>query len=518
MKVSIHSGSQWLNPNLRLAGGLATSFPSLKANILLSCCVAATGISLPIGLSFLLITFASAKPIQAFAAGAALCSTSLGTTFTIMQTSGLSNTRLGVVLTSAAMMDDVVGLIMVQFISNLGNSSENFSAVTVLRPLFVSLGFGLAVPMACRFIVLPLTKLLNDWRALRAHSLVSRVFLKETTSLVLHSLILIGTVAAATYAGTSSLFAAYLAGSTISWWDSDAPHPLSVTGSLKSDIKESKRADSTCDFPTGQTTTNTSNNIIVAALSSAETSNEAQAKECEPKNATKPCIKTGDSTKCDNRSGMATFEIYYSQSLRRILKPFFFASIGFSIPITSMFASGIVWRGIVFTVLMAMAKMACGIWLLRFVLPDSLTRTWPFKKTAKPTEASPSAAEQDSNHAIEESSKVRVEDLTSHHVSRPKHSSPKPAMPISIYPASIIGCAMVARGEIGFLISALAEADGIFGEQPNGPLFLIVTWAIMLCTIIGPIMVGIITRRLRGLKEARNGRERKDVLGVWGLN
>lgn len=57
----------------------------------------------------MLVVLANATPLQAFAAGAALCSTSLGTTFTVMQTSGLSATRMGVVLTSAAMMDDVVG-------------------------------------------------------------------------------------------------------------------------------------------------------------------------------------------------------------------------------------------------------------------------------------------------------------------------------------------------------------------------------------------------------------------------
>lgn len=71
--------------------------------------MALTGIVLPIGLSFVLIVLVNASPLQAFAAGAALCSTSLGTTFTVMQTSGLSTTRMGVVLTSAAMMDDVVG-------------------------------------------------------------------------------------------------------------------------------------------------------------------------------------------------------------------------------------------------------------------------------------------------------------------------------------------------------------------------------------------------------------------------
>ena len=85
------------------------SFKSLKANLWLSSLVALTGIALPIGLSYILMLVTGATPLQAFAAGAALCSTSLGTTFTVMQVSGLVVTRMGVVLTSAAMMDDVVG-------------------------------------------------------------------------------------------------------------------------------------------------------------------------------------------------------------------------------------------------------------------------------------------------------------------------------------------------------------------------------------------------------------------------
>ncbi|KAG6018750.1 hypothetical protein E4U19_008059, partial [Claviceps sp. Clav32 group G5] len=67
-------------------------------------------------------------------------------------------------------------------------------------------------------------------------------------------------------------------------------------------------------------------------------------------------------------------------------------------------------------------------------------------------------------------------------------AAPKPR---SLYPASIIGCAMVARGEIGFLISSIAESNNIFsassGRSSTSDLFLIVTWAIVLCTILGPL-------------------------------
>lgn len=106
-------------------GGLLTSFKSLKANLFLSSGVAATGIGLPIAFSYVLMKMGEATPLKAFAAGAALCATSLGTTFAVMSASGLITTRMGVVLTSAAMMDDVVGK----------NTKRNpFSKVFMLKP------------------------------------------------------------------------------------------------------------------------------------------------------------------------------------------------------------------------------------------------------------------------------------------------------------------------------------------------------------------------------------------------
>lgn len=61
-------------------GGISTSFTAVKANVALSIGVAATGICLPIALSFSLRELTNASQLQAFTAGASLCSTSLGTT------------------------------------------------------------------------------------------------------------------------------------------------------------------------------------------------------------------------------------------------------------------------------------------------------------------------------------------------------------------------------------------------------------------------------------------------------
>jgi len=82
---------------------------------------------------------------------------------------------------------------------------------------------------------------------------------------------------------------------------------------------------------------------------------------------------------------------------------------------------------------------------------------------------------------------------------------------------------MVARGEIGFLISSTAESEGVFHRPDEdaseaSDLFLIITWAIVLCTVFGPVCTGLLVRRIKKLEkasEASRGGGRK-VLGVWG--
>lgn len=165
------------------------------------------------GLSFILMDLASASSLQAFAAGAALSATSLGTTFTILSTTKLISTRLGTVTTSAAMLDDVVGLVMVQIISNLSSSASSFNTVTVIRPVFVSIGFAVGLFFLCALCLKPI---LN--RALTSHNMPKFVGTMQFAFLV-HTCVLVGLVASATYAGTSSLFAAYLAGVVVSWFD-----------------------------------------------------------------------------------------------------------------------------------------------------------------------------------------------------------------------------------------------------------------------------------------------------------
>ncbi len=142
-----------------------------------------------------------------------------------------------------------------------------------------------------------------------------------------------------------------------------------------------------------------------------------------------------------------------------------------------MFRGSILWRGLVYAMLMAIGKLFCGVWLIRLA-----SSSGPSQKDTK----------KGANKAWGR---------------RPK----------SLYPASLLGCAMVARGEIGFLISALAASNGTFSNN----LYLIVTWAILLCTIVGPLALGILAKRVRRLRDERatvgGARETEDPLGIWGV-
>lgn len=271
-----------------MLGGLETSLRSLHANLWLSACVAITGIAVPIGLSFVLQSLTDATPLQAFAAGAALCSTSLGTAFTVLSSSGLMNSRLGVVITSAAMMDDVIGLVMVQVISNLGGSDAGISAVTIVRPVLVSVAFAVTAPITCKFIIRPITLWLNKKRAAAPKGRLNRLLSTCSAAWTIHTLTLIGFIAGSTYAGTSNLYAAYIAGTCISWWDAEVPHPV------------------------------------------LQPESASQAEDTDPVNASDTNTTSAVSTPMTQQqsfSGLYTFQRYYQQPLERILGPFFFVRI-----------------------------------------------------------------------------------------------------------------------------------------------------------------------------------------------
>ncbi|RAH53096.1 phosphate:H+ symporter [Aspergillus piperis CBS 112811] len=460
-------------------GGLSTSIKSMRANLVISLCVAHTGIGVPMGLSFILGKLVSASPLQAFAAGASLSATSLGTTFTILSTTNLIPTRLGTVTTSAAMLDDVVGLVMVQIISNLGGGTSSFNAVTVVRPLFVSIGFGLGVFILCAFCLKPILQ-----KALTMRDNMPQFMGSMQFAFLAQTSVLVGLVAGATYAGTSSLFAAYLAGVIISWFDGLA-------------------ADSY--IPNANTDRNTSQSgsgVLVERTTSEQSTPQDLPDSNTPSTPQEPSYNPHEKVP----TGIEVYEKYYKEPVNRILIPLFFASIGFAIPITEMFRGDVVWRGIIYAILMMFGKMVTGLWLVRFSLPSTTTLLFtlgrPFswalfsctsrkgenkkKKKSKEKDTRPRRQSAVRTEQSDQNADARNSDEHKGNPPNPNRNEPVsetepqttssnpsstmslPPKPKSLYPPFILGLAMVARGEVGYLIASLAESQGMFSGGSNG--------------------------------------------------
>lgn len=226
-----------------------------------------------------------------------------------------------------------------------------------------------------------------------------------------------------------------------------------------------------------------------------------------------------------------------------------------------MFRGEIVWRAVIFTILMVLGKCVTGIWLIRLSIPVSFIsmikdtsvvrlachaafwkrKKYPTKKETPegldpPTGEAPREQEGRSRtqersggsegilqaNATENAIRAPADDANSRSAST---TNRLPAKPRSLYPAAILGLAMVSRGEIGFLIASIAESNGVFtlhgpqGGASFGDLYLVVIWAITLCTIIGPISVGGLVRRVKALQRQRSqSSDGLDPLGAWGVS
>jgi hypothetical protein len=117
------------------------------------------------------------------------------------------------------MMDDVVGLVMVQIISNLGPSGADIAAITIVRPIVVSLAFALITPLLCLYVIKPLGRIYFAYRSMKPRRRLRRALEWKHSTLIAHTCVLAALITGGTYAGTSTLFAAYIAGAVITWWD-----------------------------------------------------------------------------------------------------------------------------------------------------------------------------------------------------------------------------------------------------------------------------------------------------------
>jgi Kef-type K+ transport system membrane component KefB len=384
--------------------GLSTNITLLYHNMLLSLAVALCGVLFPIAISLLLLHFGFGyTTLQAFGAGASLCSTSLGTTLALLRPE-LRKTRTGAVLMSAALLDDIAGLVLAAIIQSLPTNGSSLSGNTIswrtiARPILVSFAFAFCTPISAYLLGKIMMRIPPIWKNF-LHDAWSQLFCIVS--------VLCGFVAGARYAGTSELFGAYLAGAFLSYVFGLPPHnPASDNRDI--------------------TTTSPS------------------------------CLHTPHES----------FTRYLLPLLQHIFSPIFFASIGAALPIRSLVSADgsrrVIWRGLVYSFLMVFAKAIVGFWLL--IWPDrSSGFGWcGTRKNARPKT-------EENSHA--------------------------PSAGMSrIQSATLVGLAMVARGEIALIVAQLARPILMDGtSQETTEPFAVVIWAILVTTVSGALGVGFLFR------------------------
>jgi len=397
----------------------------LKANFTLSVCSAATGVLCPIGFSFaLLYAGFGYGAVETFIIGAALSATSLGTTFAVIASASknvdLSQTRVGAVLVSAAVIDDVTGLVMSSVIHDLGSLSSGGD---------VNLGWLIGRPIVASAAMAILTPVLTKWFfAPMFRKYIERRFAKfdHFSNITLMILVLCAFISIAAYAGTSILFGAFLAGAFLTYLPSKHPNGPFVVMSREE----------------------------------------------------------GEREKHKSPTFVHTFECYCLDAQQYVLEPLFFASIGFAIPFLDLWTGEAIWKGVVYTLLMLIAKLVVGVWI-----PIWSAASHDPKKAKENTQQS---ADSEMGYPLEATA------------SSPHSPSRSAALKSSLTPSLLLGMAMVARGEIGLLIVEIGYNNTSYVSSEG---FITAIWAILLNTIIGPIFVGLWIKHKGGVI----------AKGPWGL-
>ncbi|KAJ4336006.1 hypothetical protein N0V87_005727 [Didymella glomerata] len=285
-------------------GGLTTRMDLLKDNFTLSMLGAATGVIAPISLSYLLLYLGFGYgAVETFIIGAALSATSLGTTFAVIASASksvdLSQTRVGAVLVSAAVIDDVTGLVMSSVIHDLGSLSSGGNVNLgwlIGRPIVASAAMAILTPLLTKYAFAPLFRKYIERRFAK---------LDHLSNITLMILVLCAFISIASYAGTSVLFGAFLAGAFLTYIPSNHSDGPFVVMSRE---EGEQRHDKSPTF-------------------------------------------------------VHTFEYYLLDAQKYVLEPLFFASIGFAIPFLDLWTGEAIWKGVVYTLLMLFSKFIVGIWV-----------------------------------------------------------------------------------------------------------------------------------------------------------
>lgn len=143
--------------------GLQTDLRALARVGTTAVTVAIVGVALPFGLGYLGGRLLGLSTVAALVAGAALTATSIGISARVLSDLGRLRTPEGQVVLGAAVLDDVIGLIILSVVST-AVAGASITAGVVARTTGVAIGFIVVALIAGRFAIPPLFRLVERIR------------------------------------------------------------------------------------------------------------------------------------------------------------------------------------------------------------------------------------------------------------------------------------------------------------------------------------------------------------------
>lgn len=163
--------------------------------------VAVLGVIVPFFAGWLLLELWGEPTIEGIFLGAAMVATSVGITARVLASLGVLSTQTSQVIMGAAVIDDVLGLIILSIVSSMAKGKINYGELILTAGL--SIGFTL-------FMIFVGTKLVNKSRSSLERLKIGHAFF------IFGLILCLGLSLLATYVGVAAIIGSFLAGMALS--------------------------------------------------------------------------------------------------------------------------------------------------------------------------------------------------------------------------------------------------------------------------------------------------------------
>jgi len=174
--------------------------------------VALLGVLVPFGMGYAIYIYTGSNQIEALFVGAAMVATSVGITAQVLASKGLLNVRASRIILAAAVIDDILGLIVLAVVSSMAKGEVDVLQLTTTAGL--SIGFTI-------FMLSIGTKTME-----RVLPGIDRRLRGGESQFSLAMILLFALAVFATYAGVAAIIGAFLAGVALAESVSHRVHDL----------------------------------------------------------------------------------------------------------------------------------------------------------------------------------------------------------------------------------------------------------------------------------------------------